>query len=299
LSIRHGVGRLASEAALWLLVVMSRLPYPVLARVGDAFGTIAWWLAAPRRRITLVNLALCFPQMPQADRILIAKDHFRWFMRSVLDRFIFWFGPVDRIRSLVRIEGREHLDALAGKPVILLAPHFVGIDGGGMRLAIDRGYVTLYGRQKNPVFDRAMYHGRTRFAGAVVLPRDRGVIAAVRHLRRGLPFYYLPDMDLGPRESVFVPFFGVPAATVTATSRLARVTGATVLPFVTRMTGDGYVGTFHPPWHDLPVDDEVATAARVNAFIEAEVARMPAQYLWSHKRFKTRPPGEPGFYGTD
>jgi Kdo2-lipid IVA lauroyltransferase/acyltransferase len=106
-------------------------------------------------------------------------------------------------------------------------------------------------------------------------------------------------MDLGPRDSVFVPFFGVPAATVTATSRLARATGAVVLPFVVRMTDEGYVGTFHPPWHDLPVDDPVATATRINAFIEQEVLRMPAQYLWSHKRFKTRPPGEPSFYRRD
>jgi Kdo2-lipid IVA lauroyltransferase/acyltransferase len=296
MSLRRRAARLASEVTLGLLVAISRLPYPVLVRIGDALGVLMWWLAVPRRRITLVNLALCFPQMPELERRRLAKQHFRWFMRSFVDRFIFWFGPPERIRSLVRLEGEAHLDALAGRPVILLAPHFVGIDGGGMRLAMEHAYVTVYGRQKNPVFDRAMYRGRTRFPGAVVLPRHRGVLAAVRHLRRGLPFYYLPDMDLGPRESVFVPFFGVPAATVTATSRLAQVTGATVLPFVTRMTDDGYVGTFHPPWHDLPVDDPVATATRINAFIEQQVLQMPAQYLWSHKRFKTRPPGEPGFY---
>jgi Kdo2-lipid IVA lauroyltransferase/acyltransferase len=244
----------------------------------------------------LANLALCFPQTPPQERTRLAREHFRWFMRSVLDRFIFWFGPPERIRRLVRIEGREHMDALVGRPLILLVPHFVGIDGGGMRLAMDYPFVTVYGRQKNRAFDEAMHRGRTRFPGAVVLPRHLGVRAAVRHLRRGLPFYYLPDMDLGARDSVFVPFFGVPAATVTATARLAEMTGAAVLPYVTRMTADGYVGTFLPPWQGFPSGDPVADARRVNAFVEEQVLAMPAQYLWTHKRFKTRPAGEAGFY---
>jgi len=130
-----------------------------------------------------------------------------------------------------------------------------------------------------------------------VLSRRQGVRAAVRLVRGGLPFYYLPDMDLGARDAVFVPFFGVPAATVTATSRLVQLTGATVLPFVSRMTPDGYVGTFFPPWPDVPGESDEAAARRLNAFIEDRVRECPEQYLWSHKRFKTRPPGEPGPYG--
>jgi Kdo2-lipid IVA lauroyltransferase/acyltransferase len=296
LTLRRRTVRLASHAAIGLLVAISRLPYPALARVGDALGWVAWWLAVPRRRIALVNLALCFPQLPEAQRRRLAREYFRWFMRSFVDRFIFWFGPPERIRALVRIEGKEHMDANLGRPLILLVPHFVGIDAGGMRLALEHAYVTVYGRQKNPVFDEAMHRGRTRFPGAVVLPRHLGVRAAIRHLKQGLPFYYLPDVDLGARDAVFVPFFGVPAATVTATARLAQLTGAAVVPFVTRMTGDGYVGTFLPPWQDFPAGDPVADARRINAFIEEQVRTMPAQYLWSHRRFKTRPPGEPGFY---
>jgi KDO2-lipid IV(A) lauroyltransferase len=298
-SARSRLGRLATRAGIRLMILISRLPYPVLVRIGDALGWIVWWLAGPRRRIALVNLALCFPHRPEREHRRIAQEHFRWFMRSFVDRFVFWFGPPERIRSLVRIEGQAYMDAHVGRPLILLAPHFVGIDGGGMRLAMQYPYVTVYGRQKNPEFDEAMHRGRTRFPGAVVLPRHRGVRAAVRHLRRGLPFYYLPDMDLGPRDAVFVPFFGVPAATVTATARLAQMTGAVVLPFVTRMTDEGYVGTFLPPWRDFPGDDMQAAARRVNAFVEEQVLAMPAQYLWTHKRFKTRPAGEPGFYRKD
>jgi Kdo2-lipid IVA lauroyltransferase/acyltransferase len=296
---RPGAGRLLSKAALAVLIGMSRLPYPVLARIGDGLGTLMWWLAAPRRRIALVNLRLCFPSMTERERRRLAHQHFRWFMRSFVERFIFWFGPPQRIAELVRIEGEERFEACLGRPLIILAPHFVGIDGGGMRLAMEHPYVTVYGRQKNAVLDEAMHRGRTRFPGAVVLPRQRGVRAALRYLRAGLPFYYLPDMDLGARDAVFVPFFGVPAATVTATARIAQMTGATVLPFVTRMTDDGYVGTFYPPWTGYPGDDLVEATRRVNAFIEERVMEMPAQYLWTHKRFKTRPPGERSPYRRD
>jgi Kdo2-lipid IVA lauroyltransferase/acyltransferase len=287
---------LLSRGALRMLILLSRLPYPLLARVGAALGTLMWWFALPRRRIALVNLAMCFPDLEQGQRRRLAHEHFRWFMRSFVDRFIFWFGPPERIAALVRIEGREHLEACLGRPLIILAPHFVGIDGGGMRLAMEHPFVTVYARQKNAVLDEAMHRGRTRFAGGIALPRQQGVRAALRHLRAGLPFYYLPDMDLGPRDAVFVPFFGVPAATVTATARLAQMTGARVLPFVTRMTADGYVGTFYPPWDDFPGEDLVAATRRMNAFIEQRVLEMPAQYLWTHKRFKSRPPGEPSPY---
>jgi Kdo2-lipid IVA lauroyltransferase/acyltransferase len=289
---RRSAAALLSRAMLAMLIALSRLPYPVLARLGEALGTVTWWFAARRRRIALVNLRLCFPQMPERQRRRLAHEHFRWFMRSFVERFIFWFGPPQRIAELVRIEGEERFEACLGRPLIILAPHFVGIDGGGMRLAMEHPYVTVYGRQKNAVLDEAMHRGRTRFPGAIALPRHHGVRAALRHLRRGLPFYYLPDMDLGSRDAVFVPFFGVPAATVTATARLAQLTGAAVLPYVTRMTADGYVGTFYPAWEGFPGDDPVAATRRMNEFIEQRVLEMPAQYLWTHRRFKTRPPGE-------
>jgi KDO2-lipid IV(A) lauroyltransferase len=290
-------GHWASRAGLALLKALSRLPLPALRALGGVLGTLAWWLARPRRHVTLVNLRLCFPDMPESERRRVGHEHFRWFMRSILERFVFWFGPPERIRALVRLEGEDILRAHLGRPLIILAPHFVALDGCGMRLAMISGFVTMYQPQKNPVLDAAMRAGRERFGGAVVLSRRQGVRAAVRLVRDGLPFYYLPDMDLGARDAVFVPFFGVPAATVTGTARLVQLTGAAVVPFVSRMTPDGYVGRFHPAWQDFPGDDVEAATRRMNAFIEERVREMPAQYLWSHKRFKTRPPGEPNPYG--
>ena len=284
-------GHWGTRFGVWLLTVVSRLPLPALRVLGRALGTLAWWLARPRRHVTLVNLRLCFPAMPERERRRLGREHFQWFMCSILERFIIWFGPAERIASLVRIENAEIFEAHLGRPMIILAPHFVALDAGGLRLAMHSKFVTMYQRQKNPAFDAAMRRGRERFPG-VVLSRQQGVRAAVRHLREGLPFYFLPDIDLGRRDAVFVPFFGVPAATVTATARLAQLSGAMVLPFVTLMTPEGYVGRFYPPWEDFPGDDVEAATRRMNAFIEARVLEAPAQYLWAHKRFKTRPEGE-------
>jgi KDO2-lipid IV(A) lauroyltransferase len=288
-------GHYGTRVGLWLLTWVSRLPMVLLRPLGRLLGTLAWWLASPRRHVTLVNLRLCFPEMPERERRRLGRSHFQWFMCSILERFIMWFGPAERIAALVRIEGAHHFEALRGKPVIILAPHFVALDAGGLRLAMDSRFVTMYQRQKNPVVDAAMRRGRERFPG-IVLSRQQGVRAAIRHLRAGVPFYFLPDIDLGPRDAVFVPFFGVPAATVTATARLAQLSGATVLPFVTLLTPGGYVGRFYAPWEDFPGDDIEAATRRMNAFVEDRVREAPAQYLWSHKRFKTRPNGEPGPY---
>jgi KDO2-lipid IV(A) lauroyltransferase len=290
-------GHWASKAGLALLRALARLPLPVLRALGGALGTMAWWLAWPRRHVTLVNLRLCFPAMPEAQRRRIGHEHFRWFMRSILERFIVWECPPERLRELVRLENEDILRAHLHRPLIILVPHFVGLDACGMRLAFIMPWVTVYQRQKNPVLERAIRVGRMRFPGSTVLSRQDGIRTVVRLVREGRPLYYLPDMDLGARDAIFVPFFGVPAATVTGAARLAQLTDATVLPYVCRMTRDGYVGRFEPPWEGYPGDDVEAATRRMNAWIEQRVLEMPAQYLWSHKRFKTRPPGEPNPYG--
>lgn len=291
-------GHTGSRLLLAVLRAMARLPYPVLSSIGRGLGTLAWWLAAPRRRVALINLRLCFPKLPEPERRRIAHRHFRYFMRSFVDRFILWYQPPERIRELVRLEGREILDAHLGRPLILLAPHFVGIDAGGIRLSMEIALMTIYARQKNAVLNEAMRAGRARFSG-IVLSRQQGLRAVLRPLRDGVPFYFLPDMDLGSRDAVFVPFFGVDAATVTSTARLAQLTRAAVVPFVTTMTRDGYVGRFYPAWENDPDEADEAAARRMNAFIEQRVLEMPAQYLWTHKRFKTRPPGQPSPYHHD
>jgi KDO2-lipid IV(A) lauroyltransferase len=278
--------------ALLLMRAVSRLPYPVVRRLGEFAGSLAWVLAVPRRRVARVNLRLCFPQWSEAQRRAVARGHFRYFMRSFFDRFIFWYGAPERIRRLCRLEGIEHFEPHRGRPVIVLAPHFVGLDAGGIRLSLEAQCASMYAAQKSRALTEAMTQGRMRFNDGRLLLRTDGLRPAVKALREGLPFYFLPDMDLGARDAVFVPFFGVPAATVTSVARLARITGAVVVPLVTTMTDDGYVARFYPAWQDFPGEDLAAATRRMNAFVEERVLEMPAQYLWSHKRFKTRPPGE-------
>jgi KDO2-lipid IV(A) lauroyltransferase len=196
------------------------------------------------------------------------------------------------------VEGLDHLRALGGSPVILVAPHFVGLDAAYTRLGCEIEIAGLYAHQKNPVYDRLLLRGRTRFGLSEAIPRQDGVRAVIASIRSGRPFYYAPDLDFGRKDAVFVPFFGVTAATITGVSRLARLTGAKVLPCVSHMLpgGGGYVVTILPPWENFPTEDVTADTRRVNAFIEEQAMAMPEQYYWVHKRFKTRPEGEPSFY---
>lgn len=293
-SLSARLGEAAMRAAIMLLRLTAHLPTPWLARLGSALGSVLYLLAAPRRRIARINLQLCFPQLSDAERRRLAHAHFQAFTRSFLDRFILWYGARERIVSLCRLEDTEHFEQAvrAGRPVIVLAPHFVGIDAGGIRLLLDHPKLaSMYARQKSDALNDAMTRGRIRFQGTMLL-RNEGLRPAVRWLRDGGAFYFLPDMDLGARDALFVPFFGVPTATVTSVARLAKLTGAAVVPLVTRMSERGYVARFYPAWTDYPVDDLEAATRQLNAFIEARVREMPEQYLWTHRRFKTRPPGE-------
>ena len=266
--------------------------------MGAAAGVAAFWLIPERRRVTRVNLAQCFPQMSARARERLARAHFRAFVRSFVERSLLWWAPRRRIERLVRIEGLEHLRAQSGAPVVLLAPHFVGLDTGFARLACEVDMVSIYANQKDRRFAALLLAGRTRFGDQLLLSRQQGIRAALAAMRAGRPFYYLPDQDYGARDAVFVPFFGVSAATVTGLARIARLTGARVLPCITRMLpgGAGYVVRIDPAWDDFPGGDLREDTRRMNAYIEREVMAMPEQYLWMHKRFKTRPQGEPRFY---
>ena len=186
----------------------------------------------------------------------------------------------------------------AGTPVIVMAPHFVGLDMGGSRLSMECDFVSIYARQRNKVVDRWLYHGRSCFGDQRLLARHESIRSTVRALKEGRPFYYLPDMDHGPKESIFVPFFGIQTASITGLPRFAKMAGAAVVTCTTRMLpgGQGYEVTLGAPWTDFPSGDVTADVARMNADIEARVREMPEQYYWVHKRFKTRPEGEPRFY---
>lgn len=282
-------------ALVWLL---HWLPLPVLAAMGRATGLLLYVLAGERRRVVLTNLRLCFPQMQESERIVLARRHFMAFARGLLEHGILWWGSLERVQRLVRVEGLEHWQAVQGKPVIWLAPHFIGLDMGGSRIITEWQGISVYSRQKNPAFDRVLLNGRTRFVKPVLFSRQDGIRPVVRAMRGGLPFYYLPDMDFGARDSIFVPFFGVPAATITGLARMAQLARAAVQPAVTTQLPDGagYVLRFYPAWENFPSGDLAADTRRMNEFIEARVREMPEQYYWLHKRFKTRPPGEPGVY---
>jgi KDO2-lipid IV(A) lauroyltransferase len=273
------------------------LPLPVQAAIGNAVGWVFYWLITERRRVTRINLGKCFPDMPGRERERLAQAHFRAFCRSFIERGILWWAPKSRIERLVRLEGIEHLQALAGRPVVVLAPHFVGLDAGGLRLSMDFEMVSMYSRQKDPLFDSLLYRSRTRF-GAQLYSRQEGFRKTLRAIKSGRPYYYLPDLDFGPKRSIFVPFLGVPTATVTGLSYIARFTGASIVPCVTRILpgGRGYVARLYPGWTDFPSGDDEADTRRMMAFVEERVLEMPEQYFWLHKRFKTRPKGEAGFY---
>jgi len=198
----------------------------------------------------------------------------------------------------VRIEGEEHVRALQGARFIGLVPHFVGIELEGMRMTLDYRGAAVYVHQKDLHIDAFLKSKRERFPGTRMIARQEGVKAILRAFQNGQALQLSPDMDLGARDAVFVPFFGIACATVTALSRIARLTRSRIVPLVIRQLpgGRGYVARFYPAWEDYPSESPEADARRMNAFIEERIREMPEQYLWTHRRFKTRPEGEPGYY---
>jgi KDO2-lipid IV(A) lauroyltransferase len=266
-------------------------------RVAHALADLVWWLAWPRRHVTLVNLRACFPQMPEPERKRLGRRTFRSLARAALDHSVLWNADQAAIQRYVKADGEHYVLDPANRPLIVIAPHFVGLDAGGVRSNLIARGASIYSRQKNPVWDEALLKARQRFSDPVLLPRQGlDMRSVVRTVRSGLPLYYLPDMDLGPVNSIFVPFFGVQTATIPMVSRLARMTGAKVIMAVTEMTDDGYVLHVEPPWPDFPGDSVEEDTARMNRELERWVLRLPTQYFWTHKRFKTRPDGEPSLY---
>ncbi len=285
-------------ALLWLI---HWLPLSVQAWIGNRLGAMLYLVARKRRRIGAINLGLCFPEWTQSQRDYVLKRHFQVTARAAIEHGLLWWASASRINRLMHLEGIEHFQAAYGKPLILLAPHFIGLDMGGVRITTEyHPLVSMYSRLKNPLFDRLMLLARTRFGHSTLISRHKGVRPLIREVKLGAPLYYLPDQDFGAKDAVFAPFFGIPAATVNALPRIAKVAQATVVPVITRQLPDGrgYVVQFYPPWENFPSADLVADVTRMNAFIEARVREAPEQYFWLHKRFKTRPPGGEKFYAS-
>ena len=293
--------RAMAQAVLGLLWALQGLPLAWQAGLGRGLGRLLFLLAGARRRVALRNVQLCLPELDLAARQALVRQHFGWLARSLLERGLLWYAPVDRLKRLIRVDGDVGLAERSAKPVMWLVPHFVGLDVAGVATQLFQGrqVASIYQAQSNLVFDAAMRKGRLRFGQGAVFARSERALPLVRAIRRGAAFFNLPDMDFGARDAAFVPFFGVSAATLLAPARMARSLGMVVQPVLAEMLpgGQGYRVQFLPPWDDFPGDDDLAAATRMNAWIAAQIRLNPAQYLWVHKRFKTRPAGEPGLYG--
>lgn len=285
---------------LALMRLLARVPLPLVRALGWVFGRTLHAVAGRRRRIARTNWALCFPDVPESQRHAAVRQHFVCFAQAWLDRSWLWHGHPDVVRRRLRLDGDTA--TLAGDaPTVIFAPHFVGLDAGWTALTSqrERRFCTIYAEQLNKAVDRWILDGRQRFGQPHIVPRRQGLKPLVAALRAGEPLYLLPDMDYGANDSVFVPFYGVSAATITSLSRFARLAQAQVVPVISRLAPHGYDITVLPAWPDFPTADAVADTARMNALLQDMISTMPEQYFWVHKRFKTRPPGEPDLYGGD
>jgi len=285
-----------SRLGVVFMHAIAPLPLAGVRALGRALGLFLFAVVRSRRKVVDTNLRLCFPQWSEAERRRVAREVFVLVAQSFLDRAWLWHASPDVVRRRLRVTGA--VDELAGsEPTILFVPHFVGLDAGVTALSqqFRRRMTGVYTVQSNPVVDAWVLQGRHRF-GAVPTSRAEGVRGLVSALRGGDLLYLLPDMNFGPEESVFVPFYGVAAATVPSLARFARLGRAKVVPLVTRLTSEGYEIRVLPAWRDFPTADLLADTARMNRELQGYIDAMPAQYYWVHKRFKTRPPGEAPVY---
>jgi Kdo2-lipid IVA lauroyltransferase/acyltransferase len=281
-----------SRVGVLFMRLLAPLPLRWVRALGWALGWVLYLVVRKRRHVVRVNLALCFPQWSEAERQALVPRVFIAFAQAWLDRSWIWHGDPRLVRDRVRLTGA--LGELEGRePTVIFWPHFVGMDAGWTALTqgSDRPYMTIYTHQANPVVDQWILQGRQRFGNVRLFRRADGVKAVVGALREGTPLCLLPDMNFGPEESIFVPFYGVPAATVPSLSRFARLGRAKVVPLLTRITPHGYDVQVLPAWRDFPSDDLAADTALMNERLQDYIDGMPEQYYWVHKRFKTRPPG--------
>lgn len=273
------------------------LPLAWIRALGWLLGWVLYMFAGSRRRVVLTNLGLCFPQLGAGARGSMAARTFIHFAQAWLDRGWLWHGAPATLRRRLRLCGA--LDELRGdQPTVIFAPHFFGLDAGWTALTqqLPRRFTTIYSNQVDKVVDAWILAGRQRFGAPRLFGRDDGLKPVVAALRAGQPLYLLPDMNITRQDSVFVPFYGVPTATLTSLSRFARLGRAKVVPVVTRMTRSGYEVHVDKAWQDFPTDDLVADAETMNRCLQTYIDAMPTQYYWVHKRFKVRPSGTASVY---
>ena len=286
-----------SRLGILFMRLIAPLPLSWVRAAGWLLGWVLYALVIPRRRVVRTNLALCFPHLPGAQRRALERRVFIRFAQAWLDRSWLWHGDPEVTRRRLVLTGA--LRELAGlEPTVVFAPHFVGMDAGWTALTqqVQRRFVGIYTQQANRILDAWALQGRNRFSAGRPFGRADGVHALAGALRRGEVLYLLPDMNFGPEESIFVPFYGIPSATVPSLSRFARLGKAKVVPVVARMTPAGYEVQVMEAWAGFPTRDIAADTALMNERLQGYIDTMPEQYYWVHKRFKTRPAGEPGVY---
>lgn len=288
---------MGTRFVLYLMRVLAPLPLAWVRALGWLLGWLLYVVVVPRRRVVRTNLRLCFPRLKPVEIRRLTCQVFVRFAQAWLDRGWLWHGCAALVGARLTLAGA--VEELQGSdPVVIFAPHFVGLDAGWTALTqqLPRHFTTIYTDQTNKIADAWILQGRQRFGSGRLFGRVDGVKAIVASLRQGDPLYLLPDMNFGPHESLFVPFYGVSAATVPSLSRFARLGRAKVVPVVTRMTARGYSVQVLPAWPDYPTDDLLADTALMNTRLQSYIDAMPEQYYWVHKRFKDRPPGEPAVY---
>lgn len=277
--------------------LLAPLPLGWVRALGTVVGLVLYVLAVPRRKVVMTNLALCFPERLLKERRRWARQSIVYFAQALFDRSWLWNGRPETVRARLRITGAVH--ELEGRePTVIFAPHFYGMDAGGTALnqQLGRPMVSIYTPQRSQAVDDWLHDGRRRFGQLRLFYRDEGVKPIIAALRAGELLYMLSDMNFGRNESVFVPFYGVLAATVPSLSRFAKLGRAKVVPVISRMTKNGYDIEVHPAWTNFPSGDVQADTAFMNHWLEQVINTMPAQYYWVHKRFKDRPDGEAPVY---
>jgi KDO2-lipid IV(A) lauroyltransferase len=284
---RHWLAWLGVAACM----ALARLPWPLQRGLGGITGWVARLLSRSRREAARTNLSLCLPELDDAAREALLRDNFRAVGIGLFEFARAWWGDVTPMRRTARIEGLDLLHALQaeGRGVLLVSGHFMTLELCGRLLCDHVPLAGMYRRYRSPVMEWAVMRGRLRYACAMFGNGDTR--AAIRHLKRGGLLWYAPDQDMRGKDTVFAPFFGIPAATITATHQFARLTGCAVVPFFHRREGADYILRIGQPLAPFPTDDVVADTTQVNAALEAMVREAPSQYLWLHRRFKRQPDG--------
>lgn len=288
---------------MWIFIGLLRLaslfPYRFQLKLGSLLGRLLQRLSGKRQHTVDTNLRMCFPEKSVEERDQIKHQSFQNLGISVLEMAMSWWWSDKRLKPLlIEVNGLQHIQQCLqnNQGVILLTGHFTSLEIGGALLAFHTPFQVMYRTQRNRLFDSLLYSKRVERFEEVISRKN--TLKLIKGIKKGIPTWYAPDQDFGKERNVFAPFFAIPTATITATARLAKASGAAVLPYFPerRADGSGYTLWIDPPLENFPSGDDVADASAINASIEKYVRRHPDQYMWGHQRFKTRPPGEASFY---